>query len=66
MPDVQLKLNCKLMRKFADVITEIELRPTEKALAEFWQIWRAVNGAAARLGLPHDEAPIVDITPQDF
>ena len=58
MDDVQHKLNCRLTRKFADVITEVELRPTEKALAEFWEIWEAVNGAASRLGLPHDEAPV--------
>ena len=59
MEDVQRKLNCRLTRKFADVITEVELRPTEKALAEFWEIWGAINGAAGRLGLPHDEAPAV-------
>jgi len=58
MYDVQRKLNCRLTRKFADVITEVELRPTEKALAEFWKIWNAINGAASRLGLPCDEAPV--------
>ena len=58
MEDVQRKLNCRLTRKFADVITEVELRPTEKALAEFWEIWNVINGAASRLGLPHDEAPV--------
>jgi len=63
MEDVQRKLNCWLTRKFADVITEVELRPTEKALAEFWKIWNAVNGAAARLGLPCDEAPAVRPSP---
>ena len=58
MDDVQRKLNCRLTRKFADVMVEVELRPTEKALAEFWEIWNAINGAASRLGLPHDEAPV--------
>ncbi|HUU57414.1 MAG TPA: hypothetical protein VMW93_08740 [bacterium] len=59
MYDVQHKLNCRLNRKFIDVMIKIELRPTEKALAEFWEIWEAVNGAASRLGLPCDEAPAV-------
>ena len=63
MEDVQRKLNCRLTRKFADVMVEVELRPTEKALAEFWEIWEAVNGAASRLGLPHDEAPAVRPSP---
>jgi len=63
MEDMQRKLNCRLTRKFADVITEVELRPTEKALAEFWKIWNAINGAARRLGLPCDEAPAVRPSP---
>jgi len=64
---VQYQLNVRLIRKFSDVIAEVESRPTEKALAEFWNIWRAVNSAAGRLGLPHDETPALKtITPQDF
>jgi len=59
MDDCQRKLNMKLIVCVAEVLTAVELRPTEKALAEFWKIWNAVNGAASRLGLPCDEAPAV-------
>ena len=59
MDDFQRKLIMKLIGRVADVMVEVELRPTEKALAEFWKIWNAVNGAARRLGLPRDEAPAV-------
>jgi len=58
MDDFQRKLNMKLLDRVADVMVEVELRPTEKALAEFWKIWNAINGAASRLGLPCDEAPV--------
>ncbi|HUV87998.1 MAG TPA: hypothetical protein VMX79_12915 [bacterium] len=59
MDDFQRKLNIKLLDRFAEMLVEVELRPTEKALAEFWKIWNAINGAASRLGLPHDEATAV-------
>ena len=58
MDDFQRKLTMKLINRVAEVLAEVELRPTEKALAEFWKIWNAVNGAARRLSLPHDEAPV--------
>ena len=63
MDDFQRKLNMKLLDRFAEMLVEVELRPTEKALAEFWKIWNAVNGAARRLGLPCDEAPAVRPSP---
>ena len=58
MDDFQRKLTMKLIGRVAEVLAEVELRPTEKALAEFCGVWNAVNGAAGRLGLPHDEAPV--------
>ena len=63
MDDFQRKLNMKLIVCVAEVLTAVELRPTEKALAEFCGVWNAVNGAASRLGLPHDEAPAVRPSP---
>jgi len=63
MDDFQRKLNVKLIDRVAEVLAEVELRPTEKALAEFWEIWNAINGAASRLGLPHDKAPAVRPSP---
>ena len=58
MGDFQRKLNTKLVERVAAVLAEVELRRDERATAEFWGLWNAINGAAARLGLPCDDTPV--------
>jgi len=45
----------RVLHKFADTIGELQEHPNYKVLR---RLANAVDGAASRLGLPHDEAPV--------
>ena len=56
--EMQRKLNIKLAQRLGAVLAEVELRDDEEGRDEFWALWNAINGAAARLGLSCDDTPI--------
>jgi hypothetical protein len=45
----------KLTEKFGNVMGEIVARGDTVAEEEYWRLHNVINGAAMRLGLPHEQ-----------